>query len=181
MDLLSVMPVVSMKNCTVQTGHWKWEKTTFRKEKENNLHKEGEREAKLKSNVRLSYLLVSLIRLFKRRKHKPIHVPLDVQTQGKQKPGPVPSSITPVSGRKSESLLTKTQKPFMQFDKEWRREEKVFITDAEAQVGIPPQEISLGMRSYSCSSEECKNLHFSSFEGPNSVKEHIAIHHRKKI
>ena len=69
----------------------------------------------------------------------------------------------------------------MQFDKEWRREEKVFITDAEAQVGIPPQEISLGMRSYSCSSEECKNLHFSSFEGPNSVKEHMAIHHRKKI
>ena len=61
------------------------------------------------------------------------------------------------------------------------REEKVFITDAEAEKGIAPLEISRGMRSYSCTSAECKNLHFSSFEGPNSVKEHIAIHHRGKI
>ena len=120
-------------------------------------------------------MLLSLFRLFERGKHKPIHIPLDVQTPGKQKPGPVPNSIIPVSGKKSENLLIKTQKPFIQFNKGLRREEKVFITDAEAQVGIPPQEISLGMRSYSCSSEECKNLHFSSFEGPNSVKGYMAV------
>jgi hypothetical protein len=61
------------------------------------------------------------------------------------------------------------------------REEKVFITDAEAQKGIAPLEISRGMRSYSCTSEECKHLHFTTFEGPNSVKEHIAIYHRGKM
>lgn len=43
-----------------------------------------------------------------------------------------------------------------EFKKE--REEKVFITDAEAQKGIAPLEISRGMRSYSCkcTSNECK-------------------------
>ena len=91
------------------------------------------------------------------------------------------SSVNPISARKPENALTKTQNTFLKFDKERQREEKVFITDAEAHVGIPPQEINLGMRSYSCSSEECKNLHFTSFEGPNSVKEHMALHHRKKI
>ena len=112
---------------------------------------------------------------------KPILIPSDDQTQQKQKAGAVPNSVNHVSARNPENIPTKKQNPFLHFDKERKREEKVFITDAEAQVGIPPQEISLGMRSYSCSSEECKNLHFSSFEGPNSVKEHIAIHHRKKI
>ena len=66
-----------------------------------------------------------------------------------------------------------------EFKKE--REEKVFITDAKAQKGIAPLEISRGMRSYSCTSKECKHLHFTTFEGPNSVKEHIAIHHREKM
>ena len=66
-----------------------------------------------------------------------------------------------------------------EFKKE--REEKVFITDAEAQKGIAPLEISRGMRSYSCTSKECKHLHFTTFEGPNSVKEHIAIYHMGKM
>ena len=67
--------------------------------------------------------------------------------------------------------------------KEFKKEgeDKVFITDAEAQQGIAPLEISRGMRSYSCTSEGCKHLHFTTFEGPNSVKEHIAIHHREKM
>eukprot|EP00092_Neocalanus_flemingeri_P096477 GFUD01122818.1.p1 GENE.GFUD01122818.1~~GFUD01122818.1.p1 ORF type:complete len:521 (+),score=109.89 GFUD01122818.1:62-1624(+) len=71
--------------------------------------------------------------------------------------------------------------PPMKKDFKKENEEKVFITDAEAEKGIAPLEISRGMRSYSCMSEECKNLHFSSLEGPNSVKEHIARHHREKI
>lgn len=61
------------------------------------------------------------------------------------------------------------------------KEGKVFITDAEAQHGIAPLEISRGMRSYSCMSEECKNLHFTSLEGPDSIKEHIAKYHRERI
>ena len=63
--------------------------------------------------------------------------------------------------------------------KKKQSKETVFLTDEEAYRGIAPQEISRGMRSYSCTREECKHLHFSTLEGPDSVKEHIAMHHRE--
>ena len=107
------------------------------------------------------------------------------QTQSKPEPHSGMPPLQPVSPK---SLLSKQNfqpknVPSHKVCREEREEraEKVFITDAEAQEGIAPQDISLGMRSYSCSSEECKNLHFGSFEGPNSVKEHIAIHHKNKM
>ena len=188
LDHQSAMHVDCMRSCMTQAGHWKWGKTLYRREKGNNLHKAEEEEAKTKLKVSFfphltKKWLFLLIKAYRKGDFARFSIISgSEQTQSKSVPR---SGVPPFQPVSSKSVLSKQNfqpKDFPShkvFSEE--RAGKVFITDAEAQEGIAPQDISLGMRSYSCSSEECKNLHFGSFEGPNSVKEHIAIHHKNKM
>jgi len=58
-----------------------------------------------------------------------------------------------------------------------RVQEKVFITSEEAEQGVNPMDINKGMRSYRCQSSSCRNLKFSSLDGPQGVREHMLSCH----
>jgi len=58
-----------------------------------------------------------------------------------------------------------------------RIQEKVFITSEEAEQGVNPMDINKGMRSYRCQSSSCRNLKFSSLDGPQGVREHMLSCH----
>ena len=55
-----------------------------------------------------------------------------------------------------------------------------FIKDEEIcqEDFVPLSEVSSGIRDYKCNiSTQCKDLVFTSLDGPNSVKEHMKLYH----
>ena len=54
------------------------------------------------------------------------------------------------------------------------------VKTEECEVGercVAPVDVSRGVRSYTCNYEECHNLQFSALHGPNSLREHMKLHH----
>ena len=54
------------------------------------------------------------------------------------------------------------------------------VKSEESDVGercVAPLDVSRGVRDYSCSFYECRNLHFTALDGPHSVREHMKLHH----
>ena len=54
------------------------------------------------------------------------------------------------------------------------------VKGEDTEVGdrcVAPTMVSRGIRDYSCSFYECRNLHFTALDGPHSVREHMKLHH----
>ena len=54
------------------------------------------------------------------------------------------------------------------------------VKTEDCEVGercVAPLEVSRGIRDYSCSFAECRHLHFTALDGPQSVREHMKLHH----
>jgi len=57
------------------------------------------------------------------------------------------------------------------------------VKSEESDVGercVAPLDVSRGVRDYSCSFYECRNLHFTALDGPHSVREHMKLHKNLK-